>query len=802
MPSIKFGRVTRGRGKSYRLVRVDGAPDGAVLSASSMTVSGSSVPSKVVFVGRSSGWVLVLPLLDVQQVTTVRLLAEGGEELAKASCRTSPFAVALESKANTALGHADVLSVRNCDVRPSVGAWEVTAERIALSSEEGEVLRGRAELLAPSPDALAGPVDLAVLDSRGLPCTRGGWSCLDDSVERTEEGWHRRTVRFSVRVEPGRPSLVLSLSGAGAAGFSGVDAEDMAALRGRWAREGQPPVGSYMTWFKRTHEPSAAELAAQASRTFPRMPLFSVVVPLFRTPPEYFEEMADSVLGQSYANLELVLVNASPEDGLLAAAVRRRADADERVRVVRLDGNLGISGNTNEGIRAARGDFVCFLDHDDVLAPDALYHYAREINEDPVCDLLYSDEDLLEGFEHVHPYFKPDWSPNLLMGMNYVCHFLCVSRFALERVELAGPEFDGSQDHYLTLAVGEVARSVRHVPRVLYHWRVHPGSTTAGLDVKPYAVEAGRRAVQSHLDRTAPGASVRALVDRPGDPARYELSYASADDALVSVVVPSEGDAGSLARCLESLVRLGGHEGCEVLVAGCGDCAREAVSRLDAALCERLRVRPVTCSDAAGHAAACNRAVAESRGDFVLLLDEDAEVLSEGLVDRMASLARREGAGAVGTKVLGPDGLVRSCGLAMLGHGPVPLGRDADATDPGYYEAYRVMHEVSALDASCLMLPAGVFGELGGLDEGLAYGHDVADLCLRLLATGRSVVVDPGLRTCRHGLRATGEEFRGAWTLRSEGLLLARWASRLAQGDPFYNGNLVASPPRFHVPAE
>ena len=257
----------------------------------------------------------------------------------------------------------------------------------------------------------------------------------------------------------------------------------------------------YQDWIKRNFA-SPAIVRAQRRIHNEGSPSFSIVVPLYETPPQLFQEMYESVIAQSYERWELILVNASPDNKELTLAVRSVAAENTRIRVIELEKNLGISGNTNQGLSVAKGDFVCFLDHDDTIEPDALFEYAEAIRTNPETDLLYSDEDKLDASgRYVNPFFKPDFNLDLLRNVNYICHFLCIRRSLLKLIEPSEADVDGAQDHDLTLKAVERARHVHHVARVLYHWRLLESSTAANPQSKSYASSAAVIAVQRHLHR-------------------------------------------------------------------------------------------------------------------------------------------------------------------------------------------------------------------------------------------------------------------------------------------------------------
>ena len=310
---------------------------------------------------------------------------------------------------------------------------------------------------------------------------------------------------------------------------------------------------NYPAWFE-NHKAGIDVLAKQTDTYFEYRPEFSIIVPLFKTPEQFFTDMVDSVKHQSYGRRVLVLVNASLEDARLAELVADARKSDKRIKAVTLTENNGISENTNAGIAVAAGDFISFFDHDDVLEPDILFEYAKAINENPSTDVLYCDEDklMLDG-ELAQPLFKPCFNIDLLRDNNYICHMLTVRKSLLDTLEPNTREYDGAQDHNLALRAAEKARHIHHVSKVLYHWRISETSTAADTGSKPYATQAGIRSVQEHLDRMG----IPAKVSQSRRPFTYRIDYAvPSDNPLVSIIIPNKDHHRVLDTCVQSILNL------------------------------------------------------------------------------------------------------------------------------------------------------------------------------------------------------------------------------------------------------
>ena len=555
----------------------------------------------------------------------------------------------------------------------------------------------------------------------------------------------------------------------------------------------------YMQWFE-VHRLAASEEAAQRSTTFEQMPLFSVVVPLYNTPVVLFDEMMASLAAQTYSNWECILVNSTPECDKLARHVVRACAFDSRVRVVELKRNLGISLNTNAGIAVAKGDFVCFLDHDDTIEPDLLFEYAKAVNARPDTDLLYCDEDKLseDGMRYCDPAFKPDFDLDLLRSNNYICHMLCIRKTLLDQLEPNTPDVDGAQDHNLTLEAVEKARHVHHVARILYHWRLSAGSTSGGGDAKSYATAAGVRAVQRHLDRIGADAKVSAI---EGSPCQYATTFAvpgssslNTPDAgpLVSIVIPSKDHVGLLSRCIDSIVSKTAYASYEIVVVENGSIDAATFEYYDQV--EKLpgvRVVPWPETGGFNFSRLVNFGRTAAQGEYILLLNNDTEVLTCDWIERMLGNCARPEVGAVGCKLLYPDGIVQHAGVVIADE-PAHWFEGIPAEGKGYRNLVNMQRSVSAVTGACLMTSAASFDMVGGFDPLLPGEYNDVDFCLKLRETGKVNVYLPSVELVHHESASRNRTSRDALAAHFEalGLLRSRWSEQFAKGDPYYNPSL------------
>ncbi len=545
----------------------------------------------------------------------------------------------------------------------------------------------------------------------------------------------------------------------------------------------------YHAWFE-AHRSDARELERQAAEvaSWGDGPLFSIVTPVYRTPPEFLRPMIDSVLAQTYKRFELILVNVSG-DAPQTNAVLAGYD-DPRIRVVEAP-NRDIATNTNAGLALMRGDFAVFVDHDDFIEPDALYWYAREIREHPDADLLFCAEDLWGSYDGgadrlLGARFKPGWNPDLLFTHDYVCHMLAVSAWALARTERSLPEVAGAQDYDLTFKAAEVARDIRYVPRCLYHWRIHPGSTAVNHDSKPYAQEAGRLAVERHLGRCGIEAHV---VDAPL-PASYRVVYESPlPAASVLVQTDRDTDAQTLAACLESITRFAGDACAEVLVGLPDDAASDLIRAASDAGSKDSRVRVVPCEEDASPWSSYDRLAREASGKAIVFLDSAARPTGEDWMAELLGPLSRPEVGCVGALV-GNAGRAVAHGLVAQPDGGFAAAEKGLAWDvPGYMAYVAHARDVAAVSGTCFAMRHEDYLTLGGLDAGRFGSLACAELCLRLSESGKLVVTEPYGPVRLAGRFAVAEEQA---TAEERTALLAAHPA-IASGDPYIDPNLQAT---------
>lgn len=568
--------------------------------------------------------------------------------------------------------------------------------------------------------------------------------------------------------------------------------------RSRDLATGAAASRDYQRWFD-AHRATGALLAWQRQNLpFAGERLISIVVPVFRTPPQFLKECIESVLAQSYPQWELVLVNASPDDRGVAEVLERYADS----RIVSLDvENRSIAENTNRGIAAAHGDYVAFLDHDDLLEPDALWRYASELEKHPNTDLLYCDEDRLRDGLYVNPAFKSEPDLSLLRSYNYVTHLLMVSRRVLDATERTPAEMSGAQDYELTLRAFESARRVSHIPRVLYHWREHDGSTAAGSDQKPYGHKAGRLALEAHLARTEGG-----LVEDGPLSCTYRVRLPLPESyPLVSIIIPSRDHIALLHACVDSIVGRTTYPNYEIVIVENNSTDSKTFAGYRS-LAQHEKVAIITwtpdsleadapCENGFNYSSIINAGVRASHGEMLLFLNNDTEVIAPDWLEAMVSCFAREDVGVVGAKLLFEDGLVQHAGMVVNGRGDFAhMNRNLSANELGYAYFAGFPREYSMVTGACQMTRRSLFEELGGYDERLAVGFNDGDYCLSVRERGYVVMYQPDALLHHREFSSRGREATDrrlqARLLQEKSTIIAKHPAFFAEGDPAVNPNL------------
>ena len=549
----------------------------------------------------------------------------------------------------------------------------------------------------------------------------------------------------------------------------------------------------YGEWYELT-KPSEEELERQRNTHFDYEPRLSIVIPVYKTPERYLQEMLDSIVNQTYSKWEVCIADGSPRGESRERLIKRYADRDTRFKYVILGENKGISGNTNAAMDMAQGDFLVLADHDDTLTPDALFECVKAMNEDPLYDVIYSDEDKLDmdGQALFDPHFKPDFNPDLLTSINYICHLFVVNRNLVEAIGGFRQEFDGAQDYDFIFRCTEQARKVHHIPKVLYHWRCHMNSTASNPESKMYAFEAGARAIKAHYDRM--GIAVDS-VEKGVDYGIYHTRFHLDEEPLVSVIIPNKDHRADLDLCLTSLLDKGTYRNLEVIVVENNSTEPETFDYYEELQEKRKNVRVVTWKREFNFSAINNYGVTFAHGEYLLFLNNDVEVIEPDVIREMLGYARRDDVGIVGARLLYQDDTIQHAGVVIgfggiAGHTFIGLHQ----AENSYFHRAMCAQDYSAVTAACMMSKRSLFDQVGGFREELAVAFNDIDYCLKIRSLGKKVVYNPyallyHYESKSRGLEDTPEKVERF--NREVARFIGYWPEIVINGDPYYNPNLT-----------
>jgi GT2 family glycosyltransferase len=542
--------------------------------------------------------------------------------------------------------------------------------------------------------------------------------------------------------------------------------------------------------------PTPEQADKQRSAKFDKMVKISILVPLYNTPLNFLDEMIGSVINQTYQNWELCLADGSDDaHDNVGARCQEYREKDKRIVYKKLAANGGISANTNECYTMASGEYIGLFDHDDVLHPSALYEYVKVINEEG-ADYLYCDETTFKGDSinnMITLHFKPDFAPDNLRANNYICHFSVFSRRLLEGTELFRSGFDGSQDHDMILRLTSSARRVVHVPKLLYYWRSHKASTASDISAKPYAIAAAKGAVADHLTRC--GFKNFEIKSTRAFDTIFEIKYEILSEDKISILIPNKDHLEDLRRCIHSIQERSTYEDYEIIVIE-NNSTEKAVFDYYDTLREQKNITVVTYTGAFNYAKINNFGAGFATGKYLLLLNNDTQVISMNWLEAMLMYAQRPDVGAVGAKLYYGDRTIQHAGVVIglgahrtAGHTHYKINYD----NLGYMGRLCYAQNVSAVTGACLMVRKSLYDALGGLDEAFAVALNDVDFCLRIRDKGYLNVFTPFAELYHFESASRGSDAadsqKAARYEEESALFRGRWKELLAKGDPYYNPN-------------
>ena len=540
--------------------------------------------------------------------------------------------------------------------------------------------------------------------------------------------------------------------------------------------------------------PNAEERRREEETVFPREIKISVLVPLYNTPEKFLREMIDSVVTQTYKNWELCLADGSDDKHTDVGRIcQEYIEKDSRIKYQKIEKNLGISGNTNVCFSMATGNFIGLFDHDDVMHPSLLFECVKTVCEKD-ADYVYTDEATFTSpnlDDLIVLHFKPDYSPDNLRANNYICHFSMFDADLLKKTGLFRPEYDGSQDHDMILRLTEEAKHVCHIPKILYYWRSHPNSVAADIGAKTYAIDAAKRAVHDHM-RDYYGIEVEVESTR-AFPTIFQIKYPINGEPLISIVIPNKDHVEDLRRCITSIEKKSTWKNYEIVVVE-NNSVEQSIRDYYKELESDPKVKIVTYEGGFNYSRINNVGVKETKGEYLLFLNNDTEVISPDWMEQLLMYAQRKDVGAVGAKLYYADNTIQHAGVVIglgahrsAGHTHYKMPRE----HLGYMGRLCYAQDVTAVTGACLMVKKSIYEEVDGLDESFTISLNDVDLCLKIRAKGYLNIFTPFAELYHYESKTRGME-EGEKLRRYErecAHFRDKWKEQLDAGDPYYNPN-------------
>ena len=540
--------------------------------------------------------------------------------------------------------------------------------------------------------------------------------------------------------------------------------------------------------------PDDAKRKQEEETVFDSMPLISILVPLYNTPQGFLTSMIGSVLYQTYKNWQLCLADGSDDaHAYVGEYCIKMAGEDSRICYRKLEKNEGISGNTNRCLEMAGGEYIALFDHDDILHPSVLFEYVKAINEKG-ADYLYCDETTFAGDDidkMLTMHFKPDYAPDNLRANNYICHFSCFKRSLLEGTELFRSKFDGSQDHDMILRLTDKAQCIVHVPKLMYYWRAHAGSVASDITAKDYAIEAARGAVadslRSHGYKNFRISSTRAFETI------FKISYEIQGDPKISIVIPNKDHLNDLSRCIESIRERSTYDNYEIIIVENNSESKEIFDYYEKIKSDKIKI--VRYEGEFNYSKVCNLGVSNADGEYILLLNNDTQVITVNWIEELLMYAQRDDVGAVGAKLFYENKTIQHAGVVIglgahrtAGHTHYGQSRE----NLGYMGRLCYAQDVTAVTGACLMVKKELYDKVGGLDESFAVSLNDVDLCLKLRHLGLLNVFTPFAELYHFESVSRGLDDKGEKAKRYDeesARFREKWKEDLEAGDPYYNIN-------------
>lgn len=542
---------------------------------------------------------------------------------------------------------------------------------------------------------------------------------------------------------------------------------------------------NYQKWIK-NNEPDENELKRQRNEKFEINPKISIVIPLYRTPENYFNELVNSIKEQTYSNWEICFADGSEKkEKYLDKILELYPD---KIKYKFIGENKGISGNTNEALKLATGDFIALVDHDDLLPKFSLYEIVKAINNEPEADFVYSDEDKFIRKNEINirmlPHFKQDYALDTLRSYNYICHFTVIKKELIDKIGNFRSEYDGSQDYDIILRATENANKIVHISKILYHWRINENSVASGASAKPYAYNAAKRAIKSSLERND---IFNAIVEDSKIIGIYKIKYPIIKEDKISIIIVNRNNLKELKRCIGSIMK-STYKNYEIIIVD-NNSNENSLKKYYKKISKDDRIRVEFIKDDNWNLSKLNNfGVKKATGDYFVFLNNNIQILSNNWLEIILSNCQRNEVGCIGAKLIYKNKRIKHAGMTIGLNGFVGyLNSNEKSKSPGYFGRIMIQQNVMAVSGELLGISKEVFYKVNGFDEKLSCEFNNIDLCLKLIDIGKSVIYNPYVVAYSYSdLQDNFEDFN-----LQEKIIKERWNNYFENEDRYFNKNFL-----------
>lgn len=555
---------------------------------------------------------------------------------------------------------------------------------------------------------------------------------------------------------------------------------------------------NYQKWIEK-YEPKYDELEKQRETTFEYMPKISIVVPMYNTPEKYFKELLESITEQTYENWELCLADGSPEKAeYLEDLIQPLGD---KIKYKILSENKGISGNSNEALKLATGDFIALLDHDDIIPKFALYEIVKTINEKPDVDFIYTDEDkiLEENEKRISPHFKQDYAIDTLRSYNYICHFSIFKKELMDKLGGFNSEFDGSQDYDLILRATEQAKHIVHIPKILYNWRISSTSVASGAAAKPYAYEAAKRAILASIERHG---IQGAKVEDSRIIGLYKVTYPVKGEPKISIIIPNKDHKKDLKRCIKSILK-STYKNYEIIIVE-NNSKEKNIFKYYKKLEKNPNIKIEKCEMSIFNYSKLNNfGASKASGEYFVFLNNDTKIITNNWLETIISNCQREEIGAIGAKLIYKNKRIQHAGVVLnltgtAGH----VNWNEKENNPGYFGRIMIQQNVSAVTGALLGVSKKIFEQVNGFDETFPIAYNDVDFCLKIQDIGKLITYNPYIEAYHYESQSRGyedTEEKQKRLKKEESKLKKKWKKYFDVTDKYYSPNLRTDVPNMRI---